>query len=716
MDRPRPRGAPWSALAQRRGRGRLWDSRRRRPSTHPAEKLAALWTLRVLLADPTLDRHDHFAACLPQETAEVIGLPELAVPRPAGKTPPPPLRKALEKRLRQVEADPVEPKEDFPRNMGLLARVLGLTPLERDLVAFSVVMQGVEGLASLFRSVGPDGLGDICRSAAVALAASEADLRRALRKDGVLRSTGLVSLDLSPPVHLAFQAMPDLSELLLSGRRTARAIMRQFLREAPATRLDLKSFAHVADDARTLVRLVSGALRRRVRGVNVLLHGAPGTGKTELVRVVAKEVGARLFEVADEQEDEYDSTRFSVERLSLCALAQQVLARAPRTLLLFDEVEDVFGVHWQGSLGLMRHTSGHKSWTHRLIEQAPVPTFWLCNEIRQIDPATLRRFDLVVELRVPPSTVRVRMLHDALGTTKVDQALVGRLATDERLTPAHVVRAVRTTRLMGAREASDATQALSHVLGRNLDAQGPARAQPTVQLVCGPYELGLVNASADLAQITDAIVREKRATVCLYGPPGTGKTAWAKHLAERMGAPMKAARASDLLDCYVGGTEKNIAALFAGARDERAVLFLDEANSFLQDRAHAMRSWEVTQVNELLVQMEAFEGVFVCATNLVDSIDRASLRRFALKIEFRALRPQSRWTMLLRVAPSAEGDREVRAMLDRLDGLTPGDFAAVARQARLAGAEGDARAIVGMLERELVLRKRGAGGPIGFGP
>jgi hypothetical protein len=55
-------------------------------------------------------------------------------------------------------------------------------------------------------------------------------------------------------------------------------------------------------------------------------------------------------------------------------------------------------------------------------------------------------------------------------------------------------------------------------------------------------------------------------------------------------------------------------------------------------------------------------------------------------------------------------------MLDRLDGLTPGDFAAVARQARLAGAEGNARAIVGMLERELVLRKRGAGGPIGFGP
>jgi transitional endoplasmic reticulum ATPase len=509
MAASKARPPPWYRVAQRHGRRRLWESRPLRSSTHPADKLATLWTLRILLRDPSLDRRDQIASCLPQEIADAVGLPELGTPRSPSKKAPPSVRGVLEKRLRQVEADPVQPSEDFPRNMAILARVLGLTPLERDLLGFALVMQGVEGLASLFRSLGPDGLGDICRSAALALAVSDAEVRRALRKEGVLRSTGLVSLDLSPPVHLALQPMPDLSELLLSGRRTARTIMRQFLREAPATRLDVESFAHVADDVRTLVRLISGALRRRALGVNVLLHGAPGTGKTELVRVVAKEAGARLFEVADEDE-EYDSKSFTVERLSLCALAQQVLARAPRTLLLFDEIEDVFSVHWQGSLGLMRQSSGHKSWTHRLVEKAPVPTFWLCNEIRQIDPATLRRFDLVVELRVPPSTVRVRMLHDALGATKVDDALVGRLATDERMTPAHVARAVRTTRLMGAREGSDATQALSHVLGRNLDAQGPARAQPTVQLVCGPYELGLVNASADLAQITDAIVREKR--------------------------------------------------------------------------------------------------------------------------------------------------------------------------------------------------------------
>lgn len=52
--------------------------------------------------------------------------------------------------------------------------------------------------------------------------------------------------------------------------------------------------------------------------------------------------------------------------------------------------------------------------------------------------------------------------------------------------------------------------------------------------------------------------------------------------------------------------------------------------------------WEVTQVNELLVQMETFPGIFVCATNLVDALDQASLRRFALKVEFLPLRTEQR--------------------------------------------------------------------------
>jgi SpoVK/Ycf46/Vps4 family AAA+-type ATPase len=164
----------------------------------------------------------------------------------------------------------------------------------------------------------------------------------------------------------------------------------------------------------------------------------------------------------------------------------------------------------------------------------------------------------------------------------------------------------------------------------------------------------------------------------------------------------------------VGGTERNIAALFRSAAAEKALLFLDEADSFLQERGRAKHSWEVTQVNELLVQMEAFQGIFVCATNLVDALDEASLRRFALKVEFLPLRPEQRWAMFERLAGEA-GQSLPRTTLERLHGLTAGDFATVARQVRLVGGEPRPEALVAMLEREIVLRKHGSGRSIGFG-
>ena len=77
------------------------------------------------------------------------------------------------------------------------------------------------------------------------------------------------------------------------------------------------------------------------------------------------------------------------------------------------------------------------------------------------------------------------------------------------------------------------------------------------------------------------------------------------------------------------------------AQADGAVLLLDEADSFLRDRRGAHHSWEVTQVNELLVQVECFDGLFFCATNLFEDLDDASLRRFDLKISFSWSSPSS---------------------------------------------------------------------------
>ncbi|MFW1806228.1 AAA family ATPase, partial [Acinetobacter baumannii] len=90
-----------------------------------------------------------------------------------------------------------------------------------------------------------------------------------------------------------------------------------------------------------------------------------------------------------------------------------------------------------------------------------------------------------------------------------------------------------------------------------------------------------------------------------------GKTAFAKWLSERINRPLLIKRGSDLISAWVGETEKNLAKAFQEAEEMQAVLLLDEVDGLLQDRRQATRSWEVSQVNEFLVQMESFNGVMV---------------------------------------------------------------------------------------------------------
>ncbi len=154
---------------------------------------------------------------------------------------------------------------------------------------------------------------------------------------------------------------------------------------------------------------------------------------------------------------------------------------------------------------------------------------------------------------------------------------------------------------------------------------------------------------------------------------------------------------------FVGETEQNMAAMFREAESEKAVLLLDEADSFLQDRRGAQRTYEVTEVNEMLQGMERYNGIFVCTTNLMDRIDQAALRRFTFKIRFKPLTSDQREKMF--VAEALAGDAtaltdEAKARLAKLDQLCPGDFAAVKRQVDILAAEFSVPEFLEQLEAE----------------
>ncbi len=232
-------------------------------------------------------------------------------------------------------------------------------------------------------------------------------------------------------------------------------------------------------------------------------------------------------------------------------------------------------------------------------------------------------------------------------------------------------------------------------------------------------DLALGNADLDLLNLTDGLAKKRRARLCLYGPPGTGKTEFARHVAERLGNALLVKRASDILSKWVGETEVNIAAMFHQAEAEEAVLLIDEADSFLQERADAQQSWQVTQVNELLVQMEAFDGLFIACTNLMDRLDAAAMRRFDLKVHFKALKSAQAWAFFLKVLEGhgehpASGLAGLKQATSLMDNLCIGDFATVLRKLRILSDGFSPQTLLNALRAECAVKPGSQARPIGF--
>jgi transitional endoplasmic reticulum ATPase len=193
------------------------------------------------------------------------------------------------------------------------------------------------------------------------------------------------------------------------------------------------------------------------------------------------------------------------------------------------------------------------------------------------------------------------------------------------------------------------------------------------------YDPALAHADHDLAALAErlAAAPSRGWSLLLGGPSGTGKSAYAHHLAARLGIEVEERRGSDLLSPFVGGTEANIARAFRDAEDAGALLLIDEADVFLFDRARAERSWETSMVAEMLRWMEDARAPFVATTNFADRLDPATQRRFTLRATFRPLPAGTAATLFARWfgEPAPEP----------LDGLVPGDFALVARRAEVLG-------------------------------
>ena len=581
----------------------------------------------------------------------------------------------LKNRLEILEKSQISCElKDLEHNLNLLQANLGLNSTERDILRFVAIMYNYEVISNACSLLGD--LNNIQATKAISkiLNLRFGDVQKAFRKDGIFAKTSIIKLENN--VHNLKYKIDVINNNFMCDLfvkcESMDEIFESSIKPCSKTNLTTKNYPHIKEDVKILLSFLKNAVSKKQKGVNVLLYGSAGTGKTELTKVIASELNLKLYEVA--YDDEYGYATEDQRLRSYC-LAQNVLS-AGSNLLMYDEAEDIFNTNND------EKRQYGKAFINRSLETNELPTIWITNNIFDMDEAVVRRFNLAIEIGIPTEDVRAKIIKK-YSENLIDNKLIKKLAKNDFIAPALISNASVVVSNLNTK---DKNKAFERVINNTLKAQGYEEIRdynPRDDLPSS-YDPNFVNSDCDLNELMQGIKISKNARICLHGVPGTGKSAYAKFIAKSLKKPIIIKKGSDLLSMFVGGTEKNIALAFKEAKEKHAVLVFDEVDSFLQDRSMAARSWEVTQVNEMLVQMESFDGIFIATTNLINNLDKACLRRFDLKLEFGYLLPEQAQNLFKKECTllKVKFDENAAKKVSNLGLLTPGDFASVRRQAK----------------------------------
>ncbi len=366
-----------------------------------------------------------------------------------------------------------------------------------------------------------------------------------------------------------------------------------------------------------------------------------------------------------------------------------------------DEAEDVF------SFDIIHSDAPSKLSLNRTLEKNKKPVIWVMNSVRYMDEAYLRRFQYCMKIEQPDSNQRIKIWKNLCKkhSVKMSDNQIASMVRKYDVSVGVINTAISNMKLTNDVRAIEKTI-------RNFEIAQKGHTSSASEFNESAFCPDILNTDVDLIRLGDRLETGgyKNFSLCLYGAPGTGKSMYARYLANRLGMPVIEKKASDLHDKYVGETEKRIAAAFAQAHREKALLIFDEVDSFLSSRENAQRSFELSAVNEMLTQMENASIPFVCTTNMMKHLDPAALRRFTFKVKYDYMTAD-----MVRTAFKHFFDLEIPdGAVNKLTAIAPGDFSVVKKKADILGVR-DAMELVEMLTTEMTAKGVTVREKIGFG-
>jgi len=489
----------------------------------------------------------------------------------------------------------------------------------------------------------------------------------------------------------------------------------------------------------TIVNIING---KSGRPRHILLYGLPGTGKTSYMKLLCKLTNRQGYGITQIDNIGNEGRRDQIMGVESRFMSVRICdgkINPEQSIIIIDEADEMINCSMMSSFGWFsgenQYNTKSKSMLNQIMDEMKTPVIWITNNpASYIDPSCRRRFDYSVFFDEFTETQRKLIWSNNVkrfGLGKLISAKdIEQLASDYQLTPGGIALACMNikdifdpSKKPTPEVATQIHDTLIKILDQHSQLLGMTKPEDRVKKFkpCKQYSLDGLNITSTipLAEVEKMCRKyldkkahgdvERSMCILLQGPSGTGKTEFTKYLGSVLKKNVEIVRGSTVLDMYVGNTEKRIAGIFDKAEKADSILFIDEVDSLLFGRDKAMQSWQVSQVNEILQQMENFRGIFIAATNFADNMDMASVRRFAFKFTFDTLTEDGIVKFYNRYFGKIKPNDKLLPDLKNLREVTPGDFATVKMLSEYSTDKIDLKWVIASLRRELDAKSSNSG-------